>query len=461
MKKLFVHISFLLTSTLLYSKNLFAAELEEVILFTAFNAPITLYIITVLLVLIIIFSVLGIRQNNREKLVHQLFENHGSVMLLLDTKKRIIRDVNKAACQFFGYSRFQLIDMAISKVLSSVPHHNICESTAFLANGRHRTVAIQASSLTPNDHVVLLAIIQDITESKLEHLRNDLLIAALNSVASGIVITDNQSYIEWVNPAFTKLTGYTAKEAIGRRPADLVKSGVQNSDFYKTMWNTIGGGDIWQGELVNRHKDGSLFNEELTIAPVYNANGDITHFVGIEQDITERKRLQEELQRLATTDSLTQLSNRRVFMSSLDKEFSRQQRNQIISSALIIIDLDNFKQINDNYGHSIGDQVLQHFAAAVRRTVRSIDIAGRIGGEEFAILLPDANQDDAKKFMSRLNNAILDTPIQSQYQPVCYTISAGITLLKETDTTSENPFTRADNALYQAKNLGRDRIEIL
>jgi diguanylate cyclase (GGDEF)-like protein/PAS domain S-box-containing protein len=287
--------------------------------------------------------------------------------------------------------------------------------------------------------------------------RNNLLVAALEAAANGIMITDKSAAITWVNSAFTRLTGYSAEEAIGHKPTTLLNSGVQDESFYQAMWNNIMQGKYWRGELVNRRKNGSFYHEELSIAPVKNAAGDITHFIGIKDDITERKQLEKQLQKLANTDPLTHLFNRRVFLEKLAQEIARLARFTTQSAALLMIDLDYFKRINDTYGHATGDEVLRQFAHTVRKTSRVIDIPARLGGEEFAILLPNTTQNEAMTIAERLRRQVANIAISHEKGLVNVTISIGGVALSADEVDNDVVLSHADTALYEAKDAGRNQ----
>lgn len=302
---------------------------------------------------------------------------------------------------------------------------------------------------------------QDISRRKMAEARDYLLVSALKAVGHGVIITDIDANIEWANPAFERLTGYSVEEVVGHKPGELVKSGEQDNLFYQQLWYTILSGETWCGELVNKRKDGSLYNEELTIAPVKNEQGEVCHFVGIKQDITERKRMQGQLWDMATTDVLTGLINRRYFLVKLEEEFARLKRFAGHDIAVLMLDLDYFKRVNDNYGHAIGDALLKHFASLITQHLRKTDTAGRLGGEEFAVFLPETKLTNAKNFAERLCAEVAETPLQLEAQDISITVSIGITMVDSSDDNYDIALIRADNALYEAKAAGRNRVEIV
>ncbi len=301
---------------------------------------------------------------------------------------------------------------------------------------------------------------QNIHERKTAQARDRLLISALQAVGHGIVITDIEARIEWVNPAFEKLTGYSLAEALGTKPNELIQSGVQGERFYQKMWETILAGRTWCGELVNQRKNGQLYHEELTIAPVKAENGIITHFVGIKHDISERKSMQEKLWQMATSDFLTGLTNRRYFMVKLEEEFNRMQRSHDYQVTVLMLDLDYFKRVNDTYGHATGDALLKHVTCIIQKNLRKTDVAGRLGGEEFSIFLPNTPILAAKNFAERLCQQIQNSPLQLDTLSIKITASIGIALMESADPNCDAVLIRADNALYKAKENGRNRVEI-
>jgi len=341
-----------------------------------------------------------------------------------------------------------------------------CDIPIVVLTGREDTdFALSALKAGANDYMVkgdfgfngLARVIRyTLLRSEME-AENRLLIAALNAAGNGIVITDINAVIKWANPAFSKLTGYELDEALDRKPSELVSSNKQSSAFYEQMWSKLLAGEQWQGEVINKRKDGSLYYEDLSIAPVKNARGEITNFVGVKQDISQRKQLEEMLQNLANTDSLTSLFNRRVFLEYLAQESHRVARSKNCS-VVLMLDLDFFKRINDTYGHATGDEVLKKFAAIILENTRDIDIAARFGGEEFVILLPDSNRESASIMAERLRKEVSTISIPHEKGNVTITVSIGGALLMPENANGELALSLADNALYEAKETGRNRV---
>lgn len=390
--------------------------------------------------------------------------------------------VNPAALAMLGFQAEELLGQDQHALI----HHHRRDGTAYphidcpihqtLEDGRVRSreewfqrkdgtgfpVEMTVAPIGPGSAPVgAVVAFHDISARQAAQARDRLLLSALEAAANAIVITDADAHIEWANPAFESLTGFDRREAVGRRPAELVKSGVHDKAFYEAMWQTILAGRVWRGEVVNRRRDGSLYDEELIIAPVPDEAGRITHFVGIKQDISERKRLAAELQALATTDPLTGLPNRRHFLAMLEQEMARLQRFDEPPASLLMLDLDHFKQVNDSHGHAAGDAVLRHFADQVRGSLRRTDLAGRLGGEEFAILLLGADAGQAREFAERLRGAVAADGLIHDGTRLRVTVSIGLTEVPPAagGQSADAVLARADAALYRAKANGRNRVE--
>ncbi|MBS1169110.1 MAG: diguanylate cyclase/phosphodiesterase with sensor(s) [Burkholderiaceae bacterium] len=298
----------------------------------------------------------------------------------------------------------------------------------------------------------------DIDERKELESRKEWLVSALEN--SPVVITDLDANIEWVNPAFSALTGYSRDELVGQNPR-MLKSGRHDDAFYQQMWQILTAGNVWRGDIVNCRKDRSLSFEEMMISPVKDASGNVHHYVGIKNDIADRKRMEDELRQQATTDWLTGLSNRRYFITRASAELARIKRNKAGMAVLFILDVDRFKRVNDTYGHCVGDKVLRHLAKLVAGTLRESDYSGRLGGEEFVVLLPETSVEQGMLFAERLRQKIETASVPTDQGELNYTISLGVTQMTGEDATFEETLDRADQALYRAKSEGRNRIQIL
>ncbi len=275
------------------------------------------------------------------------------------------------------------------------------------------------------------------------------------SSPEAIFITDANNRIIAVNPAFTKITQYEAYEAIGHNP-NLLSSGMQSKEFYHAMWSTIQTFGSWQGEIVNRRKNGEIFSEWLTINTVRDERNEVRQRIAIFSDITDKKRSEEIIWRQANYDALTGLPNRRLFHDRLAQELKRGDREQT-SLALMFIDLDHFKEVNDTLGHEAGDNLLMQAARRIAGCIRESDTLARLGGDEFTIILPGVA--DPKRL-----GALADTIIQAVGKPFMLgessayvSASIGITLYPQDADNLSSLLKNADQAMYVAKGRGRNQ----
>jgi diguanylate cyclase (GGDEF)-like protein/PAS domain S-box-containing protein len=301
---------------------------------------------------------------------------------------------------------------------------------------------------------------RDITERKQAEL--DLRIAAVTFESQeSIMITDANRVILRVNQAFTEETGYTADEVVGKTPR-LLSSGRHKAGFYRAMWETINQTGAWQGEIWDKRKNGEIYPKWLTITAVKGSNGVVSHYVGTHMDITERKAAEEKIQYLAFYDFLTHLPNRRLLMDRLQQALSSSERIGR-TGALLLIDLDNFKNLNDTLGHDIGDLLLQQVSHRLESCIREGDTVARLGGDEFVLMLLDLSEHplEAATQTKTLGKKIIATLNQS-YQLGAYvhrcTVSIGATLFKDHLQATDELMKQADIALYQAKKAGRNTL---
>ena len=310
---------------------------------------------------------------------------------------------------------------------------------------------------------------RDITERK--QTETDLRIAATAFESQeGMIVTDANSIILRVNQAFTDITGYSEDEAVGQTPRILC-SGRHDASFYTAMWNSIKNKGSWEGEIWNRRKNGELFPEQLTITAVKGQDREITHYVATLNDITIRKATEEQIRNLGFYDALTQLPNRRLLNDRLRQTMAVSKRSERYG-ALIFLDLDNFKPLNDTYGHNFGDLLLIEVARRISCSVRETDTVARFGGDEFVVILSELQFDPSEAAAQTniiaekirialaepyaLNLQINGDP-KTSVEHHC-TSSIGVVLIKGQEASLEDILKWADMAMYQSKNSGRNLI---
>lgn len=274
-----------------------------------------------------------------------------------------------------------------------------------------------------------------------------------------MIITDLNKVILRVNRAFTAMFGYTADEVFGKTPR-LLQSGRQDRQFYAAMWERVNHDGTWQGEIWNRKKNGDIFPNLLSITVVHDDDGIVTHYVGTHADITQRKAAEEEIKQLAFFDPLTGLPNRRLLQDRLHQAMSRAKRDHK-RLALLFIDLDKFKPVNDEYGHEAGDKLLLAVAQRLLVCVRESDTVARVGGDEFVVLLPVVEvTQDALGVAEKIHDALIAPFTLPAGQAVSISSSAGIAIYPEHGSDEAELTSRADSAMYQAKAAGRDRFVV-
>lgn len=283
-----------------------------------------------------------------------------------------------------------------------------------------------------------------------------MLTTAMEQSPAPVIITDIYGRIKYANPKFERMTGYERHEVLDENPR-IFKSGKTVNHVYKDLWETVMQGKEWRGEFENKRKDNTPYYVEAQIAPLLDMQGNIVRLLALQEDVTEKRVLQKELNKLATTDGLTGVFNRNTFLQLFKQEVRRIERyGQPLT--VLVFDLDHFKGVNDNHGHHAGDHVLIQFARTISAELRDSDIFGRMGGEEFAGVLVETDVKGGRQLAERLRHKIEQLKVCVDGQDIQVTVSIGCTSWQKSDSEVEEVLKRADRALYSAKHAGRNRV---
>ena len=294
--------------------------------------------------------------------------------------------------------------------------------------------------------------------STFDNHQQPLLAKALASTASAIFITDQNGKIVWVNDAFSRLSGFSAEDVIGCTPA-ILQSGKHGPAFYTQLWRTILAGNVWQGEMIDQKKDGSFYTVDEIITPLFDEQGQITHFIAIQHDITQRKRESEHDHQLAYHDILTGLPNRLSLLDLQQQAISQAGRTQHMIATLFV-DLDRFKPVNDTFGHHMGDQLLIAVGERLRAAVRQSDVIARFGGDEFAILVTKLPDVEIAAALARKLLHTLSRPFLVRGQKLSIGASIGIVVYPAAGKDPETLLMNADKAMYEAKCQGGNSFHV-
>ncbi|BDX04766.1 bifunctional diguanylate cyclase/phosphodiesterase [Planctobacterium marinum] len=404
-----------------------------------------------------------------EKKFRNIFHNHNAVMLLIDKDSGKIVDANAAALDFYGYSHKDLVSKRIQEIntmseqevaaemeKAALLNQNYFTFQHRLANGEIRYVEVHSTPIISDDRRMLFSIIHDITARVENEQKLKLDAKVFEHSQEGVLVTDAQNRIITVNRAFTDITGYKQEDVAGDNPA-ILQSGRHDSVFYEDMYKDIVRQGYWKGEIWNRKKDGTIYPQLLSISKVENDANQLTHYVAVFSDITRLKQSEERMEQLAHYDALTGLPNRLLLKSRIEHAIERAKRNSDEKVAVLFLDLDHFKVVNDSLGHMVGDELLRQVATRLRSSLREEDTIARLGGDEFVILLEGITE-------LRDLNAIAQNIIEEVKTPYllndCHETSVGtsigIAVYPDDSSDIEKLFTYADSAMYKAKQNGRN-----
>jgi diguanylate cyclase (GGDEF)-like protein/PAS domain S-box-containing protein len=409
-----------------------------------------------------------------------LIEHAPDAIVIFDLDTGRFADCNMAAQKLFGctgedllkggpevfYPPEQLQNRSSSDVIAQVSRQVMAgedvefERIVRQPHGKELVCEARLVRLPAADRRLIRISYLDITERKRSEEALRIAATAFESQL-GMIVTNTDGVILRVNKAFTDITGYAAKEVIGQNPR-ILASGRHNISFYAAMWSSITECGSWQGEIWNRHKDCREFPEWLTISAVKNEAGLPTHYVGTFSDITARKSAEEEISNLAFYDPLTKLPNRRLLLDRLAWALASGSRHER-KAAMLFVDLDNFKTLNDTLGHANGDLLLQQVAHRLSACVREGDTVARLGGDEFVVMLEDLSENvieaatqaevTGEKILATLSQTYLLAGVDHHS-----TASIGVTLFGDKQEDTDEPLKRADLAMYQAKAAGRNTL---
>ncbi|MDH5355926.1 MAG: PAS domain S-box protein, partial [Gammaproteobacteria bacterium] len=388
----------------------------------------------------------------------------------------IIESFNPAAEKMFGYPAAEVIGHNVNILMlepdkgrhdSYIQNYvrtgkgNVCgigsrEVMAQRRDGGVFQLELVVSEMHIGECPFFIGVLVDITQRKLVEEKLRKLSRAVEYSSSAVIITDTYSKIEYINPKFTEITGYSWDEAIGESPR-ILKSGHTSDAAYQELKRTIASDGEWKGELHNRKKDGSLYWARNSISGVKDDSGVITHYISIHEDVTREMELKHQISYQASHDDLTGLISRSEFERRAERLLLTTQQDKS-DHALCFMDLDQFKIINDTCGHVAGDELLRQLSQVLRSVVRQRDTLARLGGDEFGVLIEHCSLEQAQRVADTLRQAIEKFQFSWEGQPFRVGVSIGLVKINKTTPNLTELLKQADAACYMAKDLGRNRI---
>jgi len=407
-----------------------------------------------------------------ESKFRQIFEKIPAISVQGYDKDRSVIFWNHASEKLYGYTKEQAMGKKLEDLIIPLPYreHVINNVNAWINDGipipaeelllRHAdgsNVAVYSSHALMNNadnEAEMYCIDIDLSAQKKAEEQALTLSQAIEQSPISMILTNIDSKIEYVNSAFERISGYSASDVIGQ-DASILKSGLTPKSLYKELWDTISRGDAWQGELQNKKKNGDIFWEHAHIAPIFDNVGVAKHYLALKQDVTQYKLQEERIIQQAHYDSLTGLPNRLLSLERLSqmlKDAFRSQNNV----AVLFLDLDDFKKVNDSLGHSIGDELLVQAAARLKNTISNNDLVGRLGGDEFIIILGNINSPAEVEVIATKMLKRFYQPFVLNNRELVSTVSIGIALYPHNSEDPKELLRQADSAMYYSKDRGRN-----
>lgn len=400
----------------------------------------------------------------------------GTMIVVLDAQAHIVK-LNRRACEVLGYSAEQLIgadwfDAAIPAgarreiraVFNAVmrgesQHFETYENEVLGAGGHRRMIRwnnriLHATDGQPDS---MICAGEDVTERRQAEEKIRLFARVFEASTEGLVICDAGNRIVSVNAAFTAITGYAFEEVAGQNPG-ILSSGRQDAEFYRALWEQLQRTGQWQGEMWNRRRDGSVYPQWLSVSVMRDDAGAVSHYIGVFHDISRQKEDEARIHSLAYFDALTELPNRSLLADRFQQAAATAQRHTR-KMALLFIDLDRFKQVNDSLGHLVGDELLRRVADRIRACLRDSDTMARLGGDEFIILLSELANAEHAAVVAQKCIDVLQAPFLLSGHELRVTPSIGIALYPQDGTSLDALVKCADTAMYAAKDSGRNSYQ--
>ena len=414
---------------------------------------------------------------NEGEMARMLLQVAGDGIYVLDHEGRLTLS-NDALCHMLGYSSDEMRSMDVARWNEKWTHHKVKAKIAELLIARqgivfethfcHRDghlldVEVNAVSVNIGDKAMLYASVRDISQRRASEAAQRLAATVFHTVDEAVMVINLQGRILTVNPAFTGITGYSAEEVMDKSPHMLTAEAQERDmfnpgrDLLDELWKTISLSGKWQGEMEQRRKNGAYYLASLSIKRVHDGYGQPSHYVAAFSDISARKASEEHLSYLAHYDGLTELPNRILFGDRLQQALT-QSRRERTRLALVYLDLDSFKPINDTYGHNTGDLLLKEVARRMQECKRESDTVSRMGGDEFIMLLPSIEKEQDAIVVAEKILLALNQPFALDGHVLQLSASIGIAIYPEHGSEEKQLVKNADIAMYHAKKNGRNNV---